>query len=71
MVRGRKKKSINKDSSKIKEKRVKIIKNGDGKQPPITTFDECQKCIYDCKMGGIPGMWLQYCPDFKEEIKEE
>jgi|CZCB01.1.fsa_nt_gi hypothetical protein len=68
MARGRKKKDT---VEKKKIKKIKIVKSSDGKQPPITTFNECQKCIYDCKMGGIPGMWLQYCPDFKEEIKEE
>jgi hypothetical protein len=33
---------------------------------PLYTFEMCKNCTKKCKMAGIKGAVLEYCPDFHQ-----
>jgi len=54
---GRKKKDVDETNDKGDKSLNKL---------PLYTFKMCENCVRKCKMAGIKGAILEYCPDFHQ-----
>ncbi|HCF38718.1 MAG TPA: hypothetical protein DER56_06640 [Thermosipho africanus] len=65
-----------KEAKKTKEKKEtkKKVRRSKTKDElelfPLHTFKMCEQCQKECKISGIQGAKLEFCPDFKEVVAE-